>query len=385
MVKEIKKLTKKQKDMMGPWAEKWIKIGLSTDPMNFDKAMKGVVGCYKAANLSLARRKIFPVSSPLIGSLAAPLSANIICVFLERKNNSKGKVSNAAKDALNQCIDNTIKIAIDSIKGNKTILELTKGISIYDAVSKSVKKTVIPSVYPILSGMTSKEVEIMFNDKISTKLWWHSWMGGQFWAAWRAFQSFLREVCHLELEPNIELAARSYQMIAESCSYWWPNENFCHISDRPTFIGRNSEGKLHADMRKAIEWPDGWGLYILNGVKVPEWLAITEASNLDPARFAKIRNVEERKEFVRKVGMERIINKLDAKSIDKRGNDEVLEFNLGGTTGKRPFLKMKNPSIGCWHVEPIGKECRTVQQAHNWRASRLKHLKGRDWKPDILT
>ena len=60
-------------------------------------------------------------------------------------------------------------------------------------------------------------------------------------------------------------------------------------------------------------------------------------------------------------------------------------IDLKGETGKWPYLKMKNPSIGCYHLECVAQECKTVQEAINFRASGLKNLMGKDWNPWILT
>jgi len=46
---------------------------------------------------------------------------------------------------------------------------------------------------------------------------------------------------------------------------------------------------------------------------------------------------------------------------------ELHEMDLGGTTGKWPYLKMLNPSIGVWHMECVDKTCKTVKDAIRWR------------------
>ena len=129
----------------------------------------------------------------------------------------------------------------------------------------------------------------------------------------------------------------------------------------------NAEGRLHCNDGPAIHYPDGWSIYALNGVRVPEWLVETKAARLDARKFAELDNVEIRREFVRKVGIERIATELGAEVLDRRGDYELLSVDLGGQTGKWPYLKMRNPSIGVWHLEAVVKECATVEQALNWR------------------
>ncbi|GAG45719.1 unnamed protein product, partial [marine sediment metagenome] len=70
--------------------------------------------------------------------------------------------------------------------------------------------------------------------------------------------------------------------------------------------------------------------------------------------------------------------------IDKQDNYEVILVNLGARVGEWPYLKMLNPSIGVWHLECLDSRCRTVQDAINFRASRLRSLH-KDWNPEKLT
>lgn len=123
----------------------------------------------------------------------------------------------------------------------------------------------------------------------------------------------------------------------------------------------------------------------MNGVLTPQWLAETPAQEIDPKKFAEIKNAEVRREFVRKVGVERIVQQVGAEIVDTQGDYSLLLVDLGGDTGVWPYLKMRNPSIGCWHLECVDKSCATVQAAINFRASRLKSLGGDNWNPEVLT
>src|SRR3990167_5042032 len=80
----------------------------------------------------------------------------------------------------------------------------------------------------------------------------------------------------------------------------------------------------------------------------------------------KEQNAEIRREIVRKIGMERIILKCGATVLDKKGDYELLAFDIGD--GRiRPYLKMKNPSIFTWHVEGVAPGIKTVDEALTWR------------------
>ena len=116
-----------------------------------------------------------------------------------------------------------------------------------------------------------------------------------------------------------------------------------------------------------MAYGDGLSVWALNGVRVPKVLAETPAEKLNCAEWITNANAEVRREFVRKVGAERVLHKLGSTVLDKKGDYELHAIDLRGSTGKWPALKMLNPSIGIWHVEWVDKACKTVAQALAWR------------------
>jgi hypothetical protein len=146
----------------------------------------------------------------------------------------------------------------------------------------------------------------------------------------------------------------------------YPLENGAVVYSDCPFVHRNASG-LHMDGGPALEYADGTRCWWLNGVSVPQELAETKAEALDCKKWIQEQNAEVRREFVRKVGVERLLVKLGSKQIDKRGDYELHRIDLGGRTGEWPALKMLNPSIGIWHVEWVDKACKTVQDALTWR------------------
>jgi len=146
----------------------------------------------------------------------------------------------------------------------------------------------------------------------------------------------------------------------------------------PRPILKIEAGRLHATDGPAIQWPDGEQQYFfLNDVNVPPEIVTTPARVLDPRLILRERNGEVRREIVRKIGIERICHELSAECLDSAGDYELLLLDL--QDGRmRPFLKMKNPSIGVYHIEGVAPECRTVAEALAWRNQS-------DVPPSVLT
>jgi hypothetical protein len=218
--------------------------------------------------------------------------------------------------------------------------------------------------------------------KLGLDIEWHYWLGGQFWVGYGysyygpASLSFMIDVCGLKLDKDIMERAEAYRKVCESVSYICPNKDFVMVCARPSQINRNFQGRLHSESGMSISWPDGWGLWHLNGIGVPRWLIETPAEALKLEQFNSLKNADQKAEFIRKAGMVKM--KGYGETIDKwdRHNDpwwakseyELLDMGkFMSETGfqKRycPYIWMKNQTTGVYHLEGIDPKCKTIGEA----------------------
>lgn len=200
-------------------------------------------------------------------------------------------------------------------------------------------------------------------------------------ANWLGFYNYFEEVCQMDcvkpLRPLMELA--------ENCGWWYPLDELCVLCERPKSIYMKND-KLHCDGGPAIEYRNSnFCVYSLNGVRVSKELACTPAGQLDPTMFMAEKNVEIRREIIRKIGIERIIDKCGATVLDKdiiTYNNETCEYELleFQVTNERtnPYLKMQNPSIGIYCIEAVHPQCTTVREA-------LACRNNSDTLPDVIS
>ena len=202
-------------------------------------------------------------------------------------------------------------------------------------------------------------------------------------ANWLSLYTFFTEEVGLKIESQEHLEC--LVTIAKGCGWFLPYDTCVIFSERAAHLSKNEFG-MHQDLKKAVEFPDGWSYSYLNGVYVDDWISLTPVGELDPGRIVEILNAEVRREFVRKVGIERILHhfkdKPGTKMLDKAGAYELWVLNVGDGVN-RVYLKMENPSLpDVWHLEEVEPICHTVQEAINWRAyGRVD----KEWKPEKLT
>ena len=153
----------------------------------------------------------------------------------------------------------------------------------------------------------------------------------------------------------------------------WPLDKVCIVCQKPTKISRNEKLQLHNETGKAVEYTDTWGFYALNGVVVPEYLVITPAEELSMDFFKKEENADIKAEFVRKYGVERMLDL--GKKVDSFENYDQEEHSwwwkseyelwdmavLFPGLDYQPFLKMRNQTTKIWHVEALSPNCRTLK------------------------
>ncbi|MDA8171938.1 MAG: hypothetical protein M0Z48_08975 [Nitrospiraceae bacterium] len=151
------------------------------------------------------------------------------------------------------------------------------------------------------------------------------------------------------------------------------------LARRPAAVRRNEAGELDNHDGAAVEWRDGCRFYFLNGIPIDENIITTPGRKLDPALLLKTTNAEQRREIVRKIGIERVCRELNAQTVDRWNGYELLELPLPGMATRAKYLKMRNPSLGVYHLEGVPPDIKTCREALSWR------IGGREWNPAKLT
>jgi hypothetical protein len=201
---------------------------------------------------------------------------------------------------------------------------------------------------------------------------------GQHDANWLAFYDYFKEVCGLvEQTKNIT----GHWMIALSANWYLPHKNICWISERHNKLFINERGRLHCENGMALTYPDGWGIYALNGIQMKPEYVLTPASELSPQTVLKEQSVDIRRELLRKIGVLKM--KSQGKIIETIGEYELIDMSPVFTgINYAPHLLMRNPSLpDTFHLEGVAPQCHTIEQAINWRAGNINIR----WTPAMLS
>lgn len=303
----IDKLTPQQKKQIPIYRDKWLEIGLSTDRINQKKAKENFIGFNKVV-LGNKEQPIFIfMDSPLTGWFATLL---LYAYF--------NKVGDIESQVWSQVWS-----------------------QVRSQVESQVRSQVKDFVFPYLAG--------------------------NFWAGYFGFYDFCNRVLGIQFQTQKEW---DLLLKTSDVNLIYPFKEFVVISQKPTNI-KIKNNVLHNESGASVKYADGFELYSLNGVRISKELVMTPAEKLDPHLIVKETNAEVRREIVRKIGIERVCQKLGSKTLESRWGYELLTLDLGDNR-TRPYLKMINPSTGTYHLEGIEPSITTVEQALAWRNGEKK-------------
>lgn len=85
--------------------------------------------------------------------------------------------------------------------------------------------------------------------------------------------------------------------------WWWPKPDVAVLTDRPTVIERDEQGRPHSGIGPAVAWADGCELFYWHGTLIPEW--VTQAPTVEAALAEP--NAEVRRCAIEAIGWPRFI------------------------------------------------------------------------------
>jgi hypothetical protein len=299
------------------------------------------------------------------------------------------EVSNEVRNEVSDKVRNEVSDEVCNKVWTEVWTEVFKEVNneVFKEVNNEVRNEVRTEVWDEFWNEVSDKVEnksllLKFIDiciKKNKITYIYPYLNGSFNSAYFAFYDYFSDIIKIKYSKK-EL----YIIYRNTMKYGfiYPLKNICIVSKKPKLITKNGNGRLHCENDAALKY-DGFELWRLNGVRVPKELVLTPAEKLDCKKWISEPNVEIRREFIRKIGTERLFNELDSKIIDN-GVDhngkpcELRSLDLGNEIIGIGF-KFEHASLpGIYGIEFVPPECNTISKA-------LKFRNGTKNKPLVLT
>ncbi len=192
---------------------------------------------------------------------------------------------------------------------------------------------------------------------------------------WSSYYMFPYKFLGIDYGAKLGKDLERISSFIRNTGFVWFFNDICFVSEKPITVHKENI-VLHCELGAAIEFKDGYKLWALNGINVPQWVAETPYEKLDLKKIMEIKNVDIRAQALKRYGAERIIESGYGKIIEDKWEKEKYKLvdlsEMFETYEYAPHLLMENPSIkGLIHCEGVPPEIRSIDQALKWREDRI--------------
>jgi hypothetical protein len=295
----IESLTPEQEARMAEYAARWTEISLATSPADRPRAEAAIREMYRQGGLE-PPAKIVWCGSPL--SMLLTSAVIIHMNFLEQGWNS---VRDSVADIVTHIVDariwdivgGSVSDSIDASVGTSV------GADVWDIVCKSVWASVHRAGEGVVSAGVRNSVAAGVEDSVIDSVWTRGWdivtdslrasvrddvrigawdtLGDSVWdsiiasvysgheSGWLAFYGYFHDVLGLTAETA---RLSGLWELARSAGWALPHKDICWVSERHNILERDERGRLHSVAGPACAYPDGWAIYAVHGVPVPEYV-----------------------------------------------------------------------------------------------------------------
>lgn len=316
-------LTPEQGALLATVRDDWTEVGFGAGATDRAAAQAGVRLSYRSAGLAPPARVVW-LASPLRGAVAAALIAD------PDPRRGGGPLARTIRDEL-------AAQGLDLAAGDRGGRPLPIKSELWAEVRSRVSSQTTPRLRALAWTAMAAPLERLIQrvlipvrdqvareagDRLDADLakrvrgWSLHAVYGQHDAAWLAGFDFLGRVA-----PHASAVGKLAGLVgvARAAGWWWPFEQVAVVSERPTVLARDDQGRLHGEDGPAIAYSDGLALHCWRGLPVPADL-IGRLDQLTVERIHAEQNLELRRVLTERYGLDRYLRDAGATRV---GADET--------------------------------------------------------------
>ncbi len=366
---KITSLTKEQTDRFGEWSKKWIDIGLSTDPADFDLATKAALRGYELANIKkpmVILRVSSPYAATVGGAMAWLILKNIFTsnqVHDQVLNQVHAQVRAQVHDQVysqvyNQVSDQVLNQVSAQVYNQVSAQVLNQVLNqvhdqvlnqvhaqvhdqVHDQVLNQVHDQVLnqvsAQVYNQVSAQVLNQVLNQVHDQVrgASRDGLYNYFSSSLFASFASWVSFFRDIVGVKLDVFEKFSIN--EDLVKSCGWVWWHENVLAISDRPKALNRDDQGRLHCETGPSIAYRDGWSMHHFHGVKVDSYI-VENPEKITVKLIESETNAEVRRVMIERYGQAKYLLDSGAKEIH---SDDFGTLYHKDVDGDEPLVMVK--------------------------------------------
>jgi hypothetical protein len=163
----------------------------------------------------------------------------------------------------------------------------------------------------------------------------------------------------------------------ELVSGYWLGKKEAWLVRKPVLLERDERGLSHNVSSPCVQFRDGWSMYAWHGVIVPKKV-IMHPEQLSRKDWINQSNVEVRRVIQERLGMERFVELMGGKCIDKGKRGRLIEVDLGnGPERIAHYVQVQDSSTERQYYLRVPPSITKADEAIAWTFG----LSTRDYQP----
>lgn len=340
----ITELTDEQLARIPEFIDKWTRIGLCCEPADREAAERGIRKAYEAGGVP-GPEKIIWSGSPRSQGLSRASSGDSVGQLVRRR------VQHNLREHVGSSLQNRVAPSA--------------WMSVHDARRKCGLEGALRSIGDgILNGFSLNDWRIV-QRSVEESIY------SQNDAVWLLYWDYAGSV--LGLEEQVE-PLRGLMEVVRSAGWCIPFERVCFVSERHNVLHLNGNRRLHFESGPALEYPDGFAVWSLDGAAVDEQIVLRPESQTVEQINAD-GNIDRKAVRIERFGWPRYLKESGAEVVDTRKNEieNTIEALCRMESGEQRLLvtcpTQRQFALG---VPPDVKTC---QQAQEWLAGGMKEYR----------
>jgi len=362
---KVKKLTPEQAALIPVYREKWRARSLSTGPINRSQAAETIKSAYSAIGLKAPEiifvDRAYEAADLILSRVDNPSS--------ELRSQFETKLRSQLEKQLRGYLGSQLESELQSQLQTK--LEARLYTQLQTQLWRAHRNYLAGD---IASQLLPQEVI----DEGSGDIYWQTLGREQFsnciqpelWAAYGGLLDFCISVLNLPHSYGRNWIV--FQSIVRDCGLIYPYDKVCIVCSKPIALSADSNHRLHAEGKPAVQFADGVSIYAYHGVILPEWYGRLHPHQWQSKWVLKEQNAEVRRALIQGIGYDRICQELEVTELDSWQEYTLLsiefddDFDWDGNAKPVYLLKMTCPSTGFIHALRVPPNVRSALEAIRW-------------------
>ena len=336
---KISELTPEQQALIPIYREKWIKIALSTERIDREKATEAIKQAYEFINKKEPEILFFESPCRALQNFSKYIDFEFECKIPNKyglRDELTTQINSKLRNQLQkQCSE--IWIFLKNQLDNSFLIEL----------SSSIERDLR------FKGLYSTFSRFISFSCIQLDIW--NFHASRFDFCISALN------CHY---PQKEWLI--FQSLVQNCGWIFPFENVCIVSEHPQTLIFDDDNRFHAEGKPAMQFADGYSVYAYHGTTLPEKYGKHHPNQWEPSWLLQEKNTELRKILIQEIGYYKIIEELQAIEINSYQEYILLKINSDIDIEPIYLLKMTCPSTGDIHVLRVPPQMKSAHEAITW-------------------